>query len=93
MKPFLFILIVPWTTMLRGLVLVKLWTWFVVPYFHAPDLRIPVALGISTLIGLFTLAAPTPKQAEDYDWAYGFVYSILGSLFALGCGAIYRCFL
>jgi hypothetical protein len=38
----------------RGWVLTVLWSWFVVPTFSLPELSIPVALGFTLIVGMFT---------------------------------------
>ena len=40
-------------TIFRGLVLVKLWAWFVVPVFHLPILTLAPAIGLSLIVGYF----------------------------------------
>ena len=46
-----------------GWVLAKLWAWFIVPTFNAPFLSIPVAIGISLIIG-FTAKNHNVKTEE-----------------------------
>ncbi len=93
MKALLFLLIAPWTTVLRGLVLVKLWAWFVAPYFHVPYLRIPIALGISSIVCLLTMPPSNRKDSEEFDALHALLAGTFSSLAALGFGAIYRIFL
>ncbi len=38
----------------NGYILVKLWSWFIVPTFNLPALSIPVGIGISIVISLLT---------------------------------------
>ena len=66
METILGLLILPWGIILRGFVLVKMWAWFVIPQFHAEPLRIPIALGLSTLA---TLATASIDTAKDPDYA------------------------
>ena len=91
MKTVIVLLLAPWNTMLRGWVLVKLWAWFLAPYFHIPYLRIPVALGISTIVTLLTYQFR--KQEDTEDAVSEAVFPVLISLLALGAGALYRMFL
>lgn len=42
------------SAILRGLVISKLWLWFIVPVFHLPILTIVYAIGISYLVSLLT---------------------------------------
>lgn len=87
----LFLLVIPWTTMLRGLVLVKLWAWFMVPQFGVHPLTIPVALGIAAILYLLTMSMGNKGQA--YTTMESVIISVVTSLMALGCGWIYRLFM
>jgi len=40
---------------IRGLLICKLWVWFIVPVFALPILSLPQAIGLSIVIGLLTL--------------------------------------
>jgi hypothetical protein len=91
MKAILFLFVAPWSVLLRGLVLVKLWAWFIAPYFHVPELRIPIALGISTIVTLLTFHAT--KEDETGGVVPVLVAGFVSSLVALGFGALYRLFL
>jgi hypothetical protein len=74
---------------LRGLVLCQMWAWFIVPQFHAQPLRIPVALGISSMISL--LVTPSPKKGEESESVWKTVtFSIIGSLLTLLMGWAYE---
>ena len=70
------------SSVLNGLVLVKLWSWFIVPTFALPVLSVPVAIGISILVKYLTLQK-MPKDdnagAAKIGEAYGFAiaYPIL----------------
>lgn len=48
---------------LRGLTLVVLWRWFLVPPFGLPDLSIPYALGLSLLVNTLIVQRVDWKQA------------------------------
>ncbi len=69
----------------EGYALSILWGWFVVPTFGAPELSIPVAIGIAIPIGMMTKNI-TPTQ--DGKAGEQFAQAILRPLFALGCGWI-----
>lgn len=87
----LVLLFLPWQIMLRGYVISKLWAWFIVPTFHQPNLRIPVALGISTLIGMFFVGV---KQDDtNKEWYHPFMVGFLSSVLFLFFGWIYSLFL
>lgn len=76
----------------RGLVLVQYWHWFVMPTFHgAPDLRIPVALGIASLLQYATVM-PTVKQDDDKGPWYTLILSVLTALFVLALGWLFHLF-
>ena len=91
MKYVLGTLAVPLLTILRGFVLKQLWVWFAVPQFHVAPLTIPVALGISLLVGYLT--ADTNSKHEQYSFAEIIVIGLAQALFALLFGALYRAFM
>lgn len=91
MKVLLGILLIPWTAMFRGYVLKQLWEWFFVQQFHAPPISIPLALGISLLIGYLT--ADNLPRKDDNPWWYSFAFSFVVGLLVLGVGWVYRMFL
>lgn len=77
---------------LYGFVLVKLWSWFVAPTFHVPNLNIPVALGISLVVGMLTHQFVKTKEKVEYETA-DFLGAVLRPLLYLGIGAIYHAFM
>jgi hypothetical protein len=83
-------------TLLRGLVLVSLWGWFVVP-LGVPGIGIAHAIGISILASLFLFGLATDKSSEEQEgWVkviHAFVKALAGSLFAWGMGAIVHGFM
>jgi hypothetical protein len=46
---------------IRGFVVVKMWEWFISGPLDMPRISIPVAIGISFLVGMFI---PTSKEHE-----------------------------
>ena len=49
-----------------GWVLTKLWHWFVVPFFEAHELRIPVAIGLAIIVGYLTKeVSPSSKPKVE----------------------------
>ena len=57
-------------TIVRGLAITLLWLWFIVPQFGVPELSIPVAVGMSILIGMFTSKPPSAEewvQSQDKE--------------------------
>jgi hypothetical protein len=95
----LVLLLSPFTPIIRGLVLVKLWKWFIVGWFHVPEISIPMALGISLIVGFLTYQDPPDsgkKNKAGVDVGHLFMRVLINlcqSLFALGLGAVYRMFL
>jgi hypothetical protein len=54
--------------LVRAWVLVTLWEWFIVPVFiGAPVITLPVAIGISLIVGMFTqhLQTKTPDPQKS----------------------------
>ena len=48
-----------------GLVLSKMWEWFIVSTFEAPQITILEAIGISMIVGLFTRGLATKMDTDD----------------------------
>jgi hypothetical protein len=46
-------ILIPLIAILQGWVFTVLWGWFVVPTFHAPELSIAVAIGLTIVVGMF----------------------------------------
>lgn len=61
-----FILLMIVSGLTRGYALSKLWAWFVEPTFHAPHLRIPVALGIACIISFLTVNPHAKTEKEPF---------------------------
>jgi len=87
-----FIALVVLETVIRGLVLVKLWAWFITPTFGLPLLTVPVALGVALIAGFLTNSNTQYKDHET-DWGANVVAAILGPLLALFFGWIYTLFM
>jgi hypothetical protein len=67
---------------MNGWVLSVMWAWFIVPTFNAPTLSIPMAIGISMVVGLLTYQnSKNDKEEESYEWA-----RIIGSLLVIVFG-------
>lgn len=77
-------------TVTRGYALAKLWLWFIEPTFNAPHISIPVALGISVIVGMLTHeGAPKDESLSERDrLIQGCGAAILAPLFSLGIGWI-----
>ena len=83
--------------MIRGIVLVTLWEWFMVTTFSAPALSVPAALGISTLANLL-LPNTITKCAMDKRNDWNKIFDSLGTailypLMALALGWIWYQFM
>lgn len=81
---------VPIAVFLRGWVLQKLWSWFIVKQFNQPEISIPVALGVVTIIGLLTYQN---NDNSKKDAMVTITVSILTPLLALFFGWIYTLFM
>ena len=46
----------------NGYVLSILWTWFLVPAFHLPQIGIAIAIGTSVVVRLFTFQIPQKEE-------------------------------
>lgn len=79
----------------NGFVIMKLWTWFVVPTFEASPLRVVEAIGLMFLVNY--LKAKRDKEADkDKFWeqfATNIIYLILMAGFALLSGWIVQMFM
>jgi hypothetical protein len=52
-------------SLLNAFVLIKMWSWFIVPLFHLPTLNVPFAIGLALTIGLFKNGSAT-KEGKAY---------------------------
>ena len=50
----------------RGVVLSRLWLWFIVPTFGLPNLNIATAIGISLILQYLTYRTPTHIKSEEH---------------------------
>ncbi len=72
----------------RGYVLTILWGWFIVPTFNAPALSVATAIGIATVVGMFS---SVQNESKDEDKKYSalalyFVNGFVTPALALGIG-------
>jgi hypothetical protein len=74
-------------SMWSGYVLSVMWEWFVVPVFHAPQMSVAVAIGLSMLIGMLT-RNPQEESKKETDTASmmvsSFSWAFLYPLFMMG---------
>lgn len=59
------VLMVAGLTILNAFVLIKLWGWFIVPFFGLPPLIIPVAIGIAMIVSFLAIPINTAKAEDD----------------------------
>lgn len=90
---FLTIILFPFSSIVRGWVLTILWKWFAVQPLHAPQLSIPVAIG---LVGIWTLlnvnaAAEDPEYKKQPFWIK-MMARLFVDLFGLGFGWVVHLF-
>lgn len=82
------------SAIVRGFVLVKMWTWFVVPYFNLPKISIPLAIGLSLLIGFLVVQTqPASEKSPSEAFVRTIIVSILFSLISLFLAWIVSMFL
>lgn len=80
-----------------GFVLSILWGWFVVPALHAPTLSIPLAIGLSQVVSMFTYRAGDTSEKSSGksagDWLlHAVVFAIVPPLLFLAMGFIVHLF-
>ena len=73
--------------LVRAFVLIRLWAWFIVPTFQLPLLNYPYAIGLSLVIGLFTIGIKTEEGKKIW------VYAILGPFLTLFMGWVVKMFI
>jgi hypothetical protein len=92
----LYVSIIFASALLNGWAFVKLWGWFVIPYFNVPELTIPVAIGIALLIGMLTTETPktdSSKKASTEDGVVNIVSSLLRPVFVVATGYVVTLFM
>ncbi len=86
----LFVVAIPAGIIMNGWVLSVLWGWFVVPLFHLPELTIPYAIGISTVIGLFKKSTTDQNDKREFyeKLIEALIITFIAPLLTLGFGWI-----
>ena len=79
-------------TVERGLALLVLWGWFVVPAFGLPSISFPVATGLSLILSLFTDHL-SPSNSKLQEVIMSQLYDIIVPIGAIGIGALVRLFM
>lgn len=94
------LLTMPLAMIWKGFVLMRLWGWFISPYFGLPILFLPLAIGIA-IVASFATAKYTPQQKCKYQiqqdvWETiggAASHNFVGPAFALLFGWIVQMFL
>lgn len=76
-------------SVIRGFVLSTLWSWFIVP-IGGPEISIPIAIGISIIVGLLTHEQPD-KQNSEIGYVIG--QTLIGPFVVLGIAWIVTLFM
>jgi hypothetical protein len=79
----------------RGVVLVALWDWFVTPLGVA-SISIPQAIGLALIVGFLIPTQTRDDENHDSVWAvvgYTFAGSVFGALLTLALGALLAAFM
>ena len=87
----LFVIVIPASVIMNGWVLSIMWRWFIVPFFHLPELTIAYAVGISMVISLFKDKSSVSQNNEkslSEKIISAFVYAFILPLLSLGFGWI-----
>ena len=90
---FFFVGLMAISAILNGFVLVKLWSWFIVPTFGLPALSIPLAIGIALTAKFITQDLSTINNAkkEGSGWT-PIVITFINPFLVLLVGWIVKCF-
>lgn len=80
------------TSVLRGLVLTKLWAWYMVPYFGLPAIHISLAIGMYLIFQLLRGTDLIYQDHKQDTWNTLFLV-IMHPLFALLIGWVAKFFL
>lgn len=84
--------IIPLSIIWNGYVLSIVWDWFIVETFKAPNLSIPIAIGIQAIIGFITYKSETTKEKTDETiFLIAVTEAFIVPLFYLGlCYIVYQ---
>lgn len=63
--------VIPTSAVVGGFVLTKLWLWFAVPIFSVQALTLLQAIGLSLLVGFFTVPCMKAAQSDTLSEYYG----------------------
>lgn len=79
------VLVLPFS-LWQAWVLVQLWSWFVVPYFHAPTISVWLVMGLLLIYGSVTKTSEVKKEAPETNWTSTFIVFVFGPAFSLTIG-------
>ncbi len=88
----LLLALLPLSVIMQGLVLSRLWAWFIAPVFELPYLTIPVAIGLAMTVRFITNQT-TPKRDDDDTVTTFIVFAVVYPLMALLMGWIVTLFM
>jgi len=93
-KFFAYVILLVVSTVISGLVLMKLWAWFIAGTFGVIELNLVQSIGLSFVVHFLTAKMPKKDEDEDFeDLIYGFFYSLAYSGIAILFGWILSAFL
>ena len=79
---------IPVSAIASGMVLVKMWEWFVIPIFHLPPLTVGYALGIASIVSYMTYQSidcsepdRTPIENAVRSWVSALMRPLVTLLF------------
>ena len=78
-----------------GYVLSVMWGWFIVHAFHVSSISVPLAIGLSSVVGMFRSYPDTNKKSDKSPsevFTRAIAYSFFGPLFVLLFGYIIHLF-
>lgn len=85
------------SSIINGAVLRTMWGWFMVTTFQLPVLSLPVAIGLSAIVGMVVYQGNTKKKTEQETWIQiwieGVANSIAHSLITLIIGYICKSYM
>lgn len=77
-----------------GWVFAILWGWFILPFFHLPQISIALAIGLSMVVRMLTSSGTSDNSGKSASETFIslLVYSFLYPLLVLVMGAIVHAF-
>ena len=87
------LILIPLLAIFQGWVLTVLWSWFIVPTFSLPQLSIPVAIGLTLLVGMFKSYTVKREKKTSQESLTEAIAVVLIPLFVLFLGWIVHLFM